>query len=328
MDEQSILTMRFLGYEKVDAHIKNDMRWLYPIIIKQKDVAILESWNSYKKYLLKSFEDVKRKTIQLYEQHGLTLHPIRHLSLGEYVEIQKTLAKPVRREGAYQKTNDALSIYRKKVEKTREISPFDLPVNTTKDWHMIGETEKLLAVIPVGFVPKDIGRVIPFLWIDMHYRFSLASVAIYGHEIAHTQAESVPGYTKNLVNREVLSIFIEKVFATDLDPSGKLLETVERGRMLSDAISFYEMHLGKNISDSSFKSYQQANDAAHFLGDLLGTKLFDMYQNEPNEKKKQYFKDIQAIFDGKMDVESMLDARKVTINNALDKTMLLRHIPS
>lgn len=60
---------------------------------------------------------------------------------------------------------------------------------------------------------------------------------------------------------------------------------------------------------------------------LLAVKLFDMYMSERKEKNRdKYMDDINAIIDGKMTVEEMINKRRVTIAQCQDYGLFLRHI--
>ena len=218
--------------------------------------------------------------------------------------------------------------YRQLATKVQCISPFDLPIYRTNVWaHLEGETRKEAVVYPDSPLLKGVKKIITFTGIGLDQHCSLAQIPIYAHEIAHTQTESRPGYTKNLVNAEVISTFIEKAFALDLDPTYELLKTVERGRLYAGARHFCDINPGKHITSAKFSSREAAWEIAHFLGCIIGTKLFDMYQNETVERKRlRYFRDIQAVFDGEMTVETMLAKRSIVLGKCLDVTMLSRHV--
>jgi hypothetical protein len=111
-----------------------------------------------------------------------------------------------------------------------------------------------------------------------------------------------------------------------LDPSGELLRLIEKGRFLPDIINSRNLFNSRLISNTSFKSYQDALNASHFLGTLLGTALFDKYQHESAENQANYFEDIQDIFNGEMMVEDFLRKRRISMNEATNASIISRHL--
>ena len=139
----------------------------------------------------------------------------------------------------------------------------------------------------------------------------------YAHELMHALLESRPGYTSDLVYREVISVFIERVFAERLKQ--------EESISLEKIRTTYEMSL--LINNSSSKSKAKEDDVLHAIGSLMGIKLYEKYSNEKKEKKKkEYFEDIQNIIDGRMTVEKLLNKRGITVNGALDPLFVKKHL--
>lgn len=312
MNTTDMQIIRYLGYEEVYVEIKRSINPILKSILNNFYATnhFIESWDSYKLYELKSLEAAIETVKQLYGKRSLKLHPVY------IMKDYESLVEIVSKNSLYHDDPFLISEIEKR---TQLVSPFDIPIVTNSELHMEGETEKAM-------MPYEPSAKIRFRHINLHNRNSLASALIYAHEIAHTQTESHPGYAKNLINREVVPVFLEKAFALDLDPSGALLKTIEKGRILADAAAMLNRDIKKYISSTMFKSYHDALRVSHFFGTLLGTALFDKYQHETLETQAEYFRDVQRIFDGELTVEAFLGKRKVSMREATDTTMLSRHL--
>lgn len=312
MTEKDMSLIHYLGYDGIYAELKRNIAPIINLIARNSITAkdILCTYDSYKQYEVESLEKLIATARQLYENRNIKLHSV-------YVMTDfDTFMEFVSSNNYYH--DDPLLI--SEIDKrTRLVSPFDIPIILENGIHLAGDCQKAL-------LPNEPSRTIRFRNISINNHFSLASTLMYAHEIAHTQTESIPGYTKNLVNREVVSVFLEKAFALDLDPSGELLRLIEKGRFLTDIIESRNLFNSRLISNTSFKRYQDALNASHFLGTLLGTALFDKYQHESAENQANYFEDVQDIFNGEMMVEDFLRKRRISMNEATNASIISRHL--
>ena len=108
------------------------------------------------------------------------------------------------------------------------INPFDLPITLVDGHSMIGEVKKPMLLIPDKHFIKD--AKVGFSEISLGKELTRLSIATHIHEIGHTQTESIKGYAESYLNKEVVSIFLEKLAALELDPTGNLLRLSERNR--------------------------------------------------------------------------------------------------
>lgn len=205
------------------------------------------------------------------------------------------------------------------------ISPFDIPIILDDGHSMNGETLKMLILIPKGFVPNDIGIMLPFSHIKLGNQLTKLSSSTYIHEIAHTQQESNSGYAESYLNKEVISVFLEKLSALESDPSGKLLCISEKTRFMYIARLMEQLVLSENgsiLSDDEKLEYSM-----YIQSTLLAEKLFDMYLQERKQKNKdKYIYDIQGVFDGNQTIEDIINRRNITVNQGKDLSLIKRHI--
>ena len=259
-----------------------------------------------------SLDDVKRLTKEILDKYfSITnIDTIDISTLGKSIEVEDTTC-----DDFYKKINSLL------VSK----SPYDLDIRLTDGYSMIGEVQKPL-VLSDSFGTLDEllnhpSRKMYFSHIELGNLLTKASVSALAHEIAHTQQERNIGYADDYLNREVISVFIEKLVASELDSTGELLKLVEKTRMADLISRFSNLFRGINKVDSS----EYINDLMYLKSILIANKLFDMYLSERKQKNRdKYIEDIQKVFDGKIKVEELINSRGITINKCQDMMLLKR----
>ncbi len=200
----------------------------------------------------------------------------------------------------------------------QKVSIFDIPlVIDGKPCTLLqANIFKQIAVVPDSMVPKSIGRQAPFLKITMGGIPNITMKVAYAHELMHALLESRPGCTSDLVYKETIPIFIERVISEKMgqETSTKL----EKIRTTYEALLLIDSVPTKDVEEDG---------VLHAMGSLMGLKLYENYCNERKEKKKkEYFTDIQKIIDGESTVEDLLKKREVTINGSLDPLFIMRHL--
>jgi hypothetical protein len=197
----------------------------------------------------------------------------------------------------------------------------DVPVNLISGHAMSGTIKKPLFLMP--FDNPTLDRKVYFSGVSLGNQLNLLSVGNYASKIAQMEEENRIGFADDYFNSQVISIFLEKVTALNQDPSKNSLKICERIRFL-DLLNRY-FALIRNGGYLSVADYYE--NLVYIKSTLLATKLFDLYVNETNDKKRDaYFADIQDVFDGKIQVEDILRKRNVSVNNAQDLTLIRRHM--
>lgn len=208
---------------------------------------------------------------------------------------------------------------------TISTSPFNLPIFLTEGHSMTGKSYKGV-LSPQVSKGKDVKFPATFFKISLGKELTPLSIATYSHEISHTQTESNPGITEDYHNKEVISIFLEKVNALELDPTGQILRKSERMRYrhLLEQISVVYNHLNGG-QKFDFKTVLEAS--MYVESALKAEKLFDMYQQARKPKEKtRILKDIQSVFDAKLSTEELLEKHQITANKGCDLTLTKRHL--
>lgn len=308
--QQEELKRKMLGYKsnivlntsKKDSLITS----IYPVI---SGLPIISSPDEQPLTL----EEVVAQSQEFYSRY-FTTHDIRHLPVEVLTRNQSSIPATTGTQTA-KNYNSLLTT----------INPFELPVTLVEGHSMVGEIFKPLIVVPDQSFNKEVE--IPFSHIELGDKLTRLSIATHAHEIAHSQTEGIKGFAEDYLNKEVISLFMEKLAALDIDPSGELLRLSERNRFR------YISELHGIISNPQFAmkigvTKEQILDAIMYVqSTLYATKLFDEYQKARKPKDKQRIIDgIQAVFDGKITVEDMLAHRGITYGQIKDTSLIRRHI--
>ena len=293
----------YLGYKKANYVNENIINQIIPVLkdlnyfdITKNELSSLESI---------SIKEIKAKALEFYNKY-FNIHDVYHVELNQIKDNHFNIAN----------SKDIFEAYKKYYSLFKEVSPFDIPIQIVDGHSMIGQIQKPLIIIPgYDLINK---RKVPFSSIQLGTKLTTLSTATYIHEISHTQQESNIGYTDNYLNKEVISIFLEKIAALELDESLELLKKQERARF---SHVFAEIiKLKTNLPDSDESS-------VYVYSALLAEKLFDNYLKERKQKNKdKYFYGIQDIFDGKIKIEEFLSNQDVSINKACNTEIIKKHI--
>ncbi len=208
---------------------------------------------------------------------------------------------------------------------TISTSPFSLPVILISGHSMVGKEAKGV-LTPQDSTIKNVKLPVTFFDISLGDELTPLSIATYTHEIAHTQIESNPGITEDFHNKEVITIFLEKVNALELDPTGELLRISERIRyrdLLENIIIVYAYLNGSEDYD-----YVTVLESSMYIESTLkAEKLFDIYQQARKPKERsRILRDIQSVFDAQLTTERLLNKYQVTANKGCDPSLTKRHL--
>lgn len=201
----------------------------------------------------------------------------------------------------------------------RNIDPFKLPL------YGIGKDDIFCgAVIEEITANKPPKPQILFRGIELFKEVTEQTSTSIVHEVTHTQLDSIKGSIKNYYNTEVLSIFNELFHSAILDSDERLLS-------LNDARRIYEMKiLTEEIDEHNkgIKTYTRdylLDNSKYILSDLKAYSLFIKFYYGSDELKNDILDSIQAVFDGIITVEDLLDHYDITEENIQDEEKLLRY---
>lgn len=186
---------------------------------------------------------------------------------------------------------------------------------------MVAEIIKPLLICPQELESDN--RKVYFSHINLGKQLTELSAGTLVHEIAHSQQEQNIGYAEDCLNKEIISIFLEKVVALEMDPTGELLRISELTRFNDVLGHYYRLSSNKGLLSEEI----YIEDLMYIKSTFYAEKLFDMYLNERKQKNKdKYFYQIQDVFDGKITVEELIQSRNITPAKTQDLSLLKRHI--
>lgn len=257
-----------------------------------------------------SLEEVRELTKRFCQKY-FSLSDISYVSLDQIESNMNFISTSSSTSELYDRVNSLLV----------KISPLNLPINFVDGHSMVGNIQKPIIINPME--PKADNRQVYFSHINIGKQLTQLSAATLIHEIAHSQQEQNIGYTEDYLNKEIISIFLEKIAALEMDPTGELLRISELKRFDDTLYHYYSLTLKKGIISSE----EDAKDLLFIKSTFYAEKLFDMYLNERKQKNKdKYFYQIQDVFDGKIMVEDLIRSRNITPAQTQDLSLLRRHI--
>lgn len=301
--------LNYLGYETIGSVPNDKLREVYPFM----DSINFEEESDNIKYIPTiSYKNMIKKTKAFYGKY-FTLHDV-YCSTGK--ELNEASLMATKNAKNAEQVADILKTYIKKA------SPFDINIELSNGFLAEGEISKGVPIIG-NINPSVDHRFVPFISILLNENFNYFSIATYAHEIAHSQQESIIGYTKNFMNKEIISMFIEKLALLEIDPTGNCLGKFSRLRIA------YEKQFIKKLMNSGVPTdYSDtiASSYCHINGMFLAQKMFDDYMSKSDDEKKYYINKIQEVFDGVLTVDDMLTQLNITQDNSITTDVIKRNI--
>lgn len=236
-----------------------------------------------------------------------TMHDVSYVSEEGFTGILSKYADPTTGSIDASRLNELAE----EIEAAHKVvSPFELPIKLVKGHSFFGQTRKPIALVDdKDFLAK---HPVGFAYVVLGDNITLLSVATYVHELVHSQLESIKGSCTNFHNREVLSIFMEKFVACELDPSGELLRVSEymRNKDLLENIALLKLGAPEVSRDQLLESTVYVTSA------LKADELFNKYRNGSEEVRTSILSGIQNIFDGSSTVEEFLDDTGISFEDS------------
>ena len=192
---------------------------------------------------------------------------------------------------------------------------FDIPIDIDDNNEIYGRVNKSIVTDRFNLLDKD--RKKYFLSIELGRSLTLMTPSLLVHEYAHILQENVLGYAKDCLNAEIISMFLEKIMAYEIDSNGVMLALNERLRFT------YLISECENIKEEG--ELIRYALLVYIKSTLIAGKMFDMYLCEKRlGEKDKYMYDIQDVFDGKKTVEDVIMGRNITIKQCQKPNLLAR----
>lgn len=281
----------FSGYEPSSVLLVNqDLIFLKDDIKNNKEI---------KKATYGKLRDINEKyvkdSISLWEQLGIKLHKVYGL-------------------------DSPLNIYQSEFNdescEIKLITPDKIPV-FFNDMEFLNEPNgQVTEIMGIDFDTNE--KFVAFHSIDVNKFSDYITACFYCHEIAHTQIDSMFGACKSRLNKEVISLLAERIFAYNIDKSLKTLRTGIDMDLLCLAENISLLSKGSNgyIDNINLSMYMQSY--------LESFNLANIYlEGNPNIKKEMQGY-INSIFNGDRAVEDMLNHYDSNYKDVPKKLNLIR----
>ena len=127
------------------------------------------------------------------------------------------------------------------------------------------------------------------------------SVGSYNHELTHSQLISVKGICEDILNSEALPIFMEMIFSTFFDKSGKAFDILTRSRL---------MDVGERLNliiTEPVLSYEERVTSDYYIQSIIvSANLLNIYYGSSECVRREMLDDVNSVFSGRRTVEDML----------------------
>ena len=199
----------------------------------------------------------------------------------------------------------------------RLVDPFELPVRFVNEPYYYGNVS---LCTNISDNPEFLKHMkIFFKSIELGHKTNDMTGVCYVHEIVHTQLESIKGIVKDYYNSELLSIFIELVYA--YEKGVVLLRETLKNRInmfLTEFHSLYNFLNSKDITEDGL--WHNVIACKYIVSTVKAFHLFCNYYIGDDIEKNNILWEIQSVFSGRKSLEDVLDILGITYQNSLEQT--------
>lgn len=199
----------------------------------------------------------------------------------------------------------------------RLVDPFELPVRFVNEPYYYGNVS---LCTNISDNPEFLKHMkIFFKSIELGHKTNDMTGVCYVHEIVHTQLESIKGIVKDYYNSELLSIFMELVYA--YEKGIVLLRETLKNRInmfLTEFHSLYNFISSKDITEDGL--WHNVIACKYIVSTVKAFHLFCNYYIGDDIEKNNILWEIQSVFSGRKSLEDVLDILGITYQNSLDQS--------
>lgn len=199
----------------------------------------------------------------------------------------------------------------------RLVDPFELPVRFVNEPYYYGNVS---LCTNISDNPEFLKHMkIFFKGIELGHKTNDMTGVCYVHEIVHTQLESIKGIVKDYYNSELLSIFMELVYA--YEKGVVLLRETLKNRInmfLTEFHSLYNFISSKDITEDGL--WHNVIACKYIVSTVKAFHLFCNYYVGDDIEKNSILWEIQSVFSGRKSLEDVLDILGITYQNSLDQS--------
>ncbi len=204
------------------------------------------------------------------------------------------------------------------------INPFKVPIRYVDKSYLYGTISFQIPNILEDDFLKQISLFVR--WIELSKQTTIFSPVSYVHEIMHLELTRIKGSITNYLHSELLSIFIELVYAYENNQDGILLRQVLINRLNYFLYEFDNLFKYYYEKEKGLDEYQASISSKYLVSILMALNLFDLYTHSPNSIKKEILNKIQQVLDGSKKLEDILNELDVSYDNSLDSNLFIKQL--
>lgn len=152
--------------------------------------------------------------------------------------------------------------------------------------------------------------------IELSKTTSEFSSLCHVHEVMHLELERLKGSVTSILHSEVLSIFMELVYAYEHDNSGALLRKDSLIRLNYLLYEFNELYTRYTANPDEKVDLRNVFSSKYISSILVAFNLFDMYFNGDEIFRKYIMNRIQSVFDGNRTLEDILNELGISYDSS------------
>lgn len=195
------------------------------------------------------------------------------------------------------------------------MDPFEIPVKFVREPYYYGNVSLLTNLSDDEEFLKNMKLY--FKSIDLGHRTCSMSSVCYVHEIIHTQLESLKGIVRDYYNGEVLSIFMELLYAEETNPI--LYRETLKNRINLFILEYDSLfnYINGGINKELVK-WHNVISCKYIVSTLKAFNLYSKYVREDEIGKSNILYLVQKVISGVNSLEEMLEELDITYDNSLE----------
>ena len=195
------------------------------------------------------------------------------------------------------------------------MDPFEIPVKFVREPYYYGNVSLLTNLSDDEEFLKNMKLY--FKSIDLGHRTCSMSSVCYVHEIIHTQLESLKGIVRDYYNGEVLSIFMELLYAEEKSPT--LYRETLKNRINMFLTEYHSLFNYLNCETVMVDGkWYNVISCKYIVSTLKAFNLYSKYIREDEIGKANIIYLVQKVISGVYSLEDMLEELNITYDNSLE----------
>ena len=196
------------------------------------------------------------------------------------------------------------------------LDPFEIPVKFVNEPYYYGNVS---LCTNISNNPEFLKHMkLFFKSVELSSKTSDMTSVCYVHEAVHMQLESIKGIVKDYYNSEILSIFMEFVYA--YENSIVLLRETLKNRINMFLVEFHKLYsflTGDYIIEDGL--WHSVIACKYIVSTLKAFQLFCNYYIGDETIKNDIMSEVQNVISGNKTLEDMLDVLEITYKGSLDQ---------